>query len=271
MSLTNKNRPAEQIPSELLTDFTMNGRVSVEYDYRDQAYSSNKPAYYRVEEIDRLIEKAKNRESFYYEDTDQCLYSALNDHAINGKQVAIIGSAQPIYEGVCLAFDGHPVSIDYQTIIAEDSRIKVLPIDEYNDGGHQFDVAFSISTFEHSGLGRYGDPLDPDGDIKAIQHLRKMIKPGGLLFLAVPLSIDKDILCWNTHRVYGKHRIKKLLSEWKVVDFYQEGNPWQPVIVLLNEPPLMNNFFQLKKLFISRFIRLKILGRLVNLKKKLLG
>ncbi len=39
-----------------------------------------------------------------------------------------------------------------------------------------FDMALSISSFDHDGLGRYGDPLDPVGDLKAMRtfffHLR---------------------------------------------------------------------------------------------------
>ena len=30
-----------------------------------------------------------------------------------------------------------------------------------------------MHVIEHIGLGRYGDPLDPDGDIKAINELKK--------------------------------------------------------------------------------------------------
>ena len=32
-----------------------------------------------------------------------------------------------------------------------------------------FDVALSISSFDHDGLGRYGDPLEPDNDLRAMR------------------------------------------------------------------------------------------------------
>lgn len=41
-----------------------------------------------------------------------------------------------------------------------------------------FDVVMSISTFEHDGLGRYGDPLNPNGDIIAMRSTRRLLKPG---------------------------------------------------------------------------------------------
>ena len=41
-----------------------------------------------------------------------------------------------------------------------------------------FDVVLSISSFEHDGLGRYGDPLNPDGDLAAMRSTRRLLKPG---------------------------------------------------------------------------------------------
>jgi hypothetical protein len=41
-----------------------------------------------------------------------------------------------------------------------------------------FDVVMSISTFEHDGLGRYGDPLNPNGDMIAMRSTRRLLKPG---------------------------------------------------------------------------------------------
>ena len=42
-----------------------------------------------------------------------------------------------------------------------------------------------------------------------------MLKPGGLLFLAVP--VGPDCIAWNLHRVYGKHRLPKLLKDFEIV------------------------------------------------------
>lgn len=44
-----------------------------------------------------------------------------------------------------------------------------------------FDVAMSISSFEHDGLGRYGDPLSPDGDMAAMRSTRRLLKRGAFL------------------------------------------------------------------------------------------
>ena len=61
--------------------------------------------------------------------------------------------------------------------------------------------AITISSIDHDGLGRYGDPLNPHGDLRTMQWLKCLVKPGGLLFVSVP--VGPDIVAWNLHRRYG--------------------------------------------------------------------
>ncbi len=65
-------------------------------------------------------------------------------------------------------------------------------------------MGISVSSFDHDGLGRYGDPIDPLGDIKAMRLARCIIKREGLLLLAVP--IGEDVVAFNLHRRYGSIR-----------------------------------------------------------------
>lgn len=57
--------------------------------------------------------------------------------------------------------------------------------------GGKFDMLASFSSLEHDGLGRYGDPMDPYGDIKRLQKLQHYLNPGGLFLLAVPTGIKE--------------------------------------------------------------------------------
>ena len=68
-----------------------------------------------------------------------------------------------------------------------------------------FDVVFSFSSLEHSGLGRYGDPLNPWGDIMSVAEAWCVSGPSAKLAMAVPTSVSlgKDILAHNAHRIYG--------------------------------------------------------------------
>ena len=109
----------------------------------------------------------------------------------------------------------------------------------------KFDACLSISSFEHDGLGRYGDPLNPNGDLEAMQKMKTLLKPSGLMFLAVPVGIET--VWFNVHRIYGEHRFYALIKGWKDLNRYgfnalsfhstvNDGNSttYQPVIVLQN-------------------------------------
>ena len=42
---------------------------------------------------------------------------------------------------------------------------------------YKFDACVSISSYEHDGLGRYGDPLNPDGDLEeAMKELEELFE-----------------------------------------------------------------------------------------------
>ena len=83
----------------------------------------------------------------------------------------------------------------------------------------EIDVVFSISSQEHDGLGRYGDPINPDADIQHMRALYRLLVPqNGILFLAVPTG--HDCVVWNAHRVYGKIRWPSLTDQWVEIDSF---------------------------------------------------
>ena len=43
-------------------------------------------------------------------------------------------------------------------------------------------------SFDHDGLGRYGDPVNPDADLEAMQNARRLLRPGHKMFLTVPIG-----------------------------------------------------------------------------------
>lgn len=62
-----------------------------------------------------------------------------------------------------------------------------------------------MHVVEHVGLGRYGDALDPDGDLKAIAELRRVLAPGGSLLFVVP--VGQPVIMFNAHRIYAYEQI----------------------------------------------------------------
>lgn len=65
----------------------------------------------------------------------------------------------------------------------------------------KYDSISCLHAIEHFGLGRYGDPLDPEGHLKGFQNLLHMLKPGGKLYISVPISAE-SIIEFNAHRKF---------------------------------------------------------------------
>lgn len=236
--------PPKQIPLGMHNDFTLNGKVGVSYWYRDDTLRPENAVTFKQEEVATFLTKAANKEQNYYGETDTYLYAALEKHigSIQGKKVAVIGSLTPWYESIVLSYGGNPVTIEYNKITNQEPRIEVLTVAEYEKKPQLFDALISISSLEHDGLGRYGDPINPNGDFCAMKKMKAMLKKDGLLFLSVPIS--KDHLWWNVHRIYGRMRFPLLIQEWDLIDSFgfqdadldydhgMQASAYQPVFVL---------------------------------------
>jgi Caenorhabditis protein of unknown function, DUF268 len=62
-----------------------------------------------------------------------------------------------------------------------------------------------LHALEHFGLGRYGDPVDPQGHLKGFNNFNKMLKSGGTLYISFP--IGKSEVHFNAHRVFDPTEI----------------------------------------------------------------
>jgi len=67
-----------------------------------------------------------------------------------------------------------------------------------------------MHVVEHVGLRPYGDPLDPNGDLKAILELKRVLASGGTLLFVVP--IGRPRVMFNAHRIYSFRQVRELLS-----------------------------------------------------------
>ena len=75
-----------------------------------------------------------------------------------------------------------------------------------------------MHTVEHVGLGRYGDSIDPDGDIKAIRELKRVVARGGFLIFVVPVG-GKPMIEFNAHRVYSYEQVLSYFSDFELKEF----------------------------------------------------
>ncbi|VDM61632.1 unnamed protein product [Angiostrongylus costaricensis] len=111
-----------------------------------------------------------------------------------GKSGFVVGSQSPWIEVYALLLGANEV---YSSILSF-----------LNQNG--FDFAISFSSIEHSGLGRYGDAIDPIGDLREVWKILCLLKPGGTLYLGLPRGVDS--VFYNAHRIYGAIRLAMLMT-----------------------------------------------------------
>ena len=70
---------------------------------------------------------------------------------------------------------------------------------------------------EHIGLGRYGDPIDPNGDLKAMSELARVVDLGGHLLFVVP--VGRPRVCFNAHRIYDPAEIINCFQDLALIEF----------------------------------------------------
>ncbi|MFP4486352.1 MAG: DUF268 domain-containing protein [Campylobacterales bacterium] len=75
-----------------------------------------------------------------------------------------------------------------------------------------------MHVVEHIGLGRYGDKIDAEGDLKAISELKRVVAENGDLLFVVPLS-GKAKLKFNAHRIYTFEMIIEYFSDLHLHEF----------------------------------------------------
>jgi SAM-dependent methyltransferase len=73
------------------------------------------------------------------------------------------------------------------------------------------DSVSALHSIEHFGLGRYGDPVDYNGHVKAIRNITRMLLPGGRFYFSVP--VGKQRIEFNAHRVFSLAYLWELLGD----------------------------------------------------------
>lgn len=208
--------PPRDVPEDMKSALTMDGAIPLSHWYVNGIKAGG--IVWTTRSMWWSPERVRRRKNGYYGETDAFLYQALDRHPIAGQEVVIVGSEFPWYECLAMTLGASVTTIEYRRVDCRIPGLQVLTPDEFALRPRRFDAAISISSIEHDGLGRYGDPLNADGDLRAMEHFRQLLKPTGRLYLSVP--VGPDIVAWNAHRIYGVHRLPRLLSGWRQVATY---------------------------------------------------
>jgi hypothetical protein len=83
-----------------------------------------------------------------------------------------------------------------------------------------FDSVSCLHALEHFGLGRYGDPIDPEGWRGGFAHLVELVAPGGWLYFSVPIGPQR--VEFNSHRVFGLATLVELarIHDLEIIGFH---------------------------------------------------
>jgi len=114
-----------------------------------------------------------------------------------------------------LHLDYRPPLLMLDNLVCAAGDLTALPFDDKS-----VESLSCMHVIEHVGLARYGDSLDPEGDIKAARELSRVLARGGRLLFVTP--VGRRRVCFNGHRIYDFDSVRSLfpglhLDEWALI------------------------------------------------------
>jgi len=120
---------------------------------------------------------------------------------------AIISAFMPVE-----FLDIRPANISLDNLNSRAANLLKLPFSD-----DSIESLSCMHVIEHVGLGRYGEPIDPDGDLGAIRELTRVLAPGGTLLIVVP--VGRPRIAFNAHRIYDHEAFRGYFDQLELVDF----------------------------------------------------
>ncbi len=135
--------------------------------------------------------------------------------------------------------DIRPLTNVDSNILFKQADLMKLPTELIN----QCESVSSLHAIEHFGLGRYSDPIDAHGHIKAIDNIHAMLKSGGKFYFSVPIGPQR--IEFNAHRVFSIGYLLKLFEGKFMLDKFAYVNDENKLIdvIDLNKDLIDNNCY----------------------------
>lgn len=131
-------------------------------------------------------------------------------HVDIGSSAILVGFLSKITK--VFSVDIRPLPVETPNLEVRYGSILKIPFEN-----NKLNSLSSLCVLEHVGLGRYGDPLDPEGTDKAISELGRVLAPGGDIYISVPIE-DNDNLYFNAHRAFG---LSAFMKKWQGFDLME--------------------------------------------------
>lgn len=137
-----------------------------------------------------------------------------------------------------LGFRDNIISIDIRPMASDRDGVEYICANATNLETIEDDSIESLSALcsvEHFGLGRYGDPIEPDAWEKALRSFQRVIASGGRLYLSLGIR-EKDTLKFNDSREFAPQTIIDALPKMKLMELSVIANcNYHKYIVLSDE------------------------------------
>jgi SAM-dependent methyltransferase len=183
----------------------LNSNPSFRFRWSDAMFTSS----------DRFESAGTARGHYFWQDlwaAESVFASEVKEHVdigsrIDGFVAHLLPACRVIY------VDLRPIELDHPNFISRPGSILDLPF----AAGSVASLS-CLHVIEHIGLGRYGDPVDPEGHLKAAAELVRVLAPGGRLLLGTPVGTER--LCFDAHRVFAPETIIAACAPARLVEFH---------------------------------------------------
>ena len=115
---------------------------------------------------------------------------------VQNQHILVIGTQVPWIEAILLDMGAKKITIlEYNDIVSQHPQLfPIKPKDfaqKYLNGTlEKFDAMVTFSSIEHSGLGTYGDSINPWGDLITMAKAWCTLKPKAKALVGVPYGPD---------------------------------------------------------------------------------
>lgn len=192
---------------DLNTYIQKNKKQKTQFPFK---FSNAYPIYF-----DRFEDAGEVPKHYFHQD----LWAARRIYKSGVKNHYDLGSRLDSFISHCLVFC-KVTMIDVRPLAANIGNLDFIQSDAMNMSNIRSNSIQSLSALhaiEHFGLGRYGDPIDPEGYIKAINEMKRVVKKNGSIYFATP--IGKQRLEFNAHRIFNPQYIVELFDGYTLKEF----------------------------------------------------
>lgn len=199
-----------------LTDNTFVNEDALEYKKRNMRPNFDIQEQYLWPVITNKYEYAGGISNYFLQD----IWAARLIIKEKVKEHFDIGSRLDGFIAHLLAADINVTMIDIRNFPGEVEQLNTIVDDAtslHQIPDESIGSMSALCSLEHFGLGRYGDPIDPEACFKCFENIQKKLKEGGRLYLSLP--VGKERVEFNAHRVFYASTVIECFSSLRLEEF----------------------------------------------------